>query len=387
MKKVCIVYPPFAKYPNKCYGAVEILVTIIGEENNKQKKIDLTVISANSDEKGTVKLNIVDKILILLYRFFKKVLKLNFFCLNRYYYKVLKKIVKENYDYVIFEAGQVSNYEIFSKKIGKEKMICHVHQDIVEQDNNTKGLSEIYGKFIGVSNFIVNRLQKVYNLEAKNVKVLLNCTTEDDFCEISEQERSFLRQKLTIKQDDFVVLFVGRLLEIKGIYQLIQAIESIHENKIKLLILGSTYSKKDRETEFSKKMKDLIKDFEENIIFTGHVSHEEIYKYYQIANIQVIPTICEEAAGLVAIEGMLCGLPIVATKSGGMIEYIDDKCAKIIEKDEKIIENLKESILELYNDCEKRKMMSEHATNRAKKFTMQKYYDDFVKIMEEWERK
>ncbi len=376
-----MVLPPFMRYPNKKGCAVETLVTIIGEKNEEQKKIDLDILS------GTIQLNFIDKILFLVYRILKK-LKISFLYFHRYYYKIFRKIVKENYDYVIFEAGDLQRYQVICKKlsskIGKEKMIHHMHMVI---EDGQEEIVETFGKFIGVSNFLITDFKEKYEVEDSNLKVLANCTTENEFHTISAEEQNLLRTKLNIEKDDFVVLFVGRLVEDKGIYELVEAIKALHVPRVKLLILGSTFSENSKETKFSKKLKDSIKDFEGNIIFTGHVSHEEIYKYYQIANIQVIPTICEEAAGLVAIEGMLCGLPIIATKSGGMIEYIDDKCAKIIEKDEKIIENLKESILELYNDCEKCKMMSEHAINRAKKFTMQKYYDDFVKIMEEWERK
>lgn len=381
MKKVCMILPGFMKYPNKSGCAVETLVTIMGEKNDELKKVDLEILSKNE----TIKLNKMDEFLFVLYRMLKK-LKINCFYLDRYYYKVLKKVLKENYDYVIFEGGDPKKYEMLcqrmSQKIGKEKMIFHLHQGIEAGDKKT---IETFGKFIGISNFIINDLQKKKPTEDKNVKVLRNCAIETQIKSVSWEEKNSLRKKLNISKDDFVVLFVGRLVEEKGIYELIEAMKMISQKNIKLLILGSTFAENSEETEFSKKLKSSIQNFEERIIFTGYIPHDAIYQYYQIANIQVIPSIWEEPGSLTAIEAMASGLPIIATKSGGMVEYLNEQCAKMIEKDNKIIENLRDAILELYQEKEKCEKMGKSGIERSKNFTTQRYYNDFVKIMEEWE--
>ena len=67
--------------------------------------------------------------------------------------------------------------------------------------------------------------------------------------------------------------------------------------------------------------------------FTGYIENQKLYRYYQSADIQVIPSLWEEAAGLIAIEGMLSGLPLIITKSGGMIEYAPSNVAVWIDRD------------------------------------------------------
>lgn len=385
MKKVCIIMPPFFRYPTKTGGSVQALITILGEKNSEYNEIDLKVLSLKRGETGNISLNILDKILFFIYRVIKKILKKDLFYLDRYYYKIYKTAIKEDFDFIMFEAGDIKKYKRLSDKVGKDKMIFHIHQKINWEE---KELSEIimntFGKFIGVSNFVVQGITDKYNIKEENVKVLRNCTTDDISSHISSDDKINLRNKLNIKEDDFTILFVGSLSEIKGIDKLIRAIQNIENSKIKLLVLGACFPIESGETEFTRKLEKMIQGYEDRIIFTGHISHDEIYKYYQIADIQVIPSIWEEPAGLVAIEGMTNGLPIIATKSGGMVEYLNEDCAKFVDKEKNLEENLENAILNLYNDKEKCKKMSLAGKERAKLYSSQKYYDDFVKIIKEW---
>lgn len=93
----------------------------------------------------------------------------------------------------------------------------------------------------------------------------------------------------------------------------------------------------------------------DRIRFTGYIENAELYQYYQCADMQVVPSMWEEAAGLVAIEGMLSGLPLVVTKSGGLVEYAPKEVAMQIERNG-IVENLKMAIeTVMYNPVERRK--------------------------------
>ena len=99
-----------------------------------------------------------------------------------------------------------------------------------------------------------------------------------------------------------------------------------------------------------------------------------------LADIQVIPSIWQEGAGLVAIEGMAAGLPLIITDSGGMVEYVDDESAIKVPIDEELPQNLARTILELHNDPERRKKMGSAGRCRAQKFSSKVYYRDFVEI-------
>ena len=73
-------------------------------------------------------------------------------------------------------------------------------------------------------------------------------------------------------------------------------------------------------TVYEKKVKELIEKSSNNIIQLGYIKNNELYKYQNIADIAVIPTIIEEAAPLACVENMAAGLPIIITNSGGMPE-------------------------------------------------------------------
>ena len=90
----------------------------------------------------------------------------------------------------------------------------------------------------------------------------------------------------------------------------------------------------------------------------------------------------EEAAGLVILEAMTEGLPLIVTKSGGVTEYIDDTTALIVERDG-IVENLKNAICYLKDNPELRNQMSKNAKIQSKKYGEETYYKNFVKIVYE----
>ena len=90
----------------------------------------------------------------------------------------------------------------------------------------------------------------------------------------------------------------------------------------------------------------------------------------------------EEAAPLVVLESMAEGLPLIATKSGGVVEYVDKDTALLIER-ENVVEELQNAILYLKAHPEIRKRMSEQAKIRSKRYDEATYYRDFVKTIHE----
>lgn len=391
MKKVYMILSPLLPCPDVQGGAIEKLVTNLAKENEKQNLIELNIVSKYNKEaleeskkyKNTnfifTKTDMKYKILLLLYRIFKK-LKIRIFPLNYYYYNAFRNIEKDT-DYIIVEGGNYESYKEFQKYFGKEKMVLHIHQDL----KSTEKLNEIFGKVIGVSQFCIRQ----YNADKDvDTVVLKNGIDLEKFDrELKDTEKFDIRNSFNIKKDDFVILFCGRLIQVKGVLELIKSIKEINDDKIKLLIIGSPNFGAEANSEYAEELKKEAEALKNQIIFTGYIPNEEIYQYCQIADIQAIPSLWEDAAPLTAIEGMASGLPIIATKSGGMVEYIDEKCAEIIEKDEKVVLHLKNAILELYQDKERREKMSIHGKERAKQYSMQKYYEDFAKIIQEWEKK
>ena len=199
---------------------------------------------------------------------------------------------------------------------------------------------------------------------------------------ISTEDRKDMRIKLGLREDDFVVLFVGRLIQLKGILELMQAVLSIQDKRVKLLVIGSANFGKWAFSSYERKIKRLSRQNRDRIIFTGYVDNGEVYRYASAADVQCVPTLVEEAAGLVLLEAMAGGLPLIATKSGGVVEYVDSDTALLIER-ENLVENLKIAILYLKEHPDVRKHMSDIAKIQSKKFDEAVYYQNFAETIQD----
>ena len=171
-------------------------------------------------------------------------------------------------------------------------------------------------------------------------------------------------------------------MEIKGVMELMKAVIELNDQHIKLMIMGSANSGKWAYSSYEKKIKKYADIHKKQIIFTGYVDNSEVYQYASVADIQCVPTLVEEAAGLVLMEAMAEGLPSIVTRSGGVTEYIDESTSLIIDR-KNIVEQLKESILYMKDHPEIRKQMSENAKKRSIQYDEPMYYRNFVKVINE----
>ncbi len=151
-----------------------------------------------------------------------------------------------------------------------------------------------------------------------NVKVIPCGTDVSCFGSISPAAG---RAKLDIKPDEKVILYVGRFDRRKGIETLVRAVGQNkvkqHQN-LKLIIAGgSTPGRKDGAER--ERIEDIVKELnlQDITIFPGRLEHKDLAYYYAAANVCVVPS-HYEPFGLVAIEAMASGTPVVASKVGGL---------------------------------------------------------------------
>lgn len=133
-------------------------------------------------------------------------------------------------------------------------------------------------------------------------------------------------EKIPIKHEiNHLILSVGRLVEQKGIKYLIMSMKYVIKEftNCKLLVCGSGSE--------SVNLKNLTNELElnNNVIFTGHIKHEELPIYYTSADIFVMPSIEthqgeNEGLGIVILEAMACGTPVIGSNVGGIKDIIKD---------------------------------------------------------------
>lgn len=173
------------------------------------------------------------------------------------------------------------------------------------------------------------------------------------------ENKQNLRNKYNLK-NKWILLFIGRLAEKKGVKYLIKALSFIKNSNHILLIIGDGPLKED-----------LIKDtnilnLNKNIKFLGYVSEKEKADYLLLSNILIIPSITTkkgDTEGLPAVimEGVSAGIPIIATDVGGIKDIIkNDVNGVLIE--EKNSKQIAEKINYLINN----KKLKEKLINNAK---------------------
>ncbi|MBI5123480.1 glycosyltransferase family 4 protein [Candidatus Roizmanbacteria bacterium] len=178
---------------------------------------------------------------------------------------------------------------------------------------------------------------------------------------INNNEVSSLRKKIKFKKN--LIGFVGRISEEKGIQYLIETIPLLQKefkNNFGIVLVGPIHVV--GEKKYAQKINRLISKYKKNIIYLGELSEEQLRAFYSIIDVLVLPSVSStEAFGMVQVEAMLCGAPVVAsdlpgvrvpvrlTKMGEITKVKDvsdlaEKITKVIRNKKNYIKDAKEII-------------------------------------------
>lgn len=395
-RTIAIICPSKYPVPATSGGAIETLIEIFLDENEIYKECDFLVYSyfdGNAKEESReykntkfkyIKVNsIFEKVDNFFVRIIRKLFRMN---INPYFLrKVIKDIKEKNIQKVIIEGNK--HYVIPIKKGIKEaKVFLHIHHEAFNDEYNKNiEIADNCDNIITVSEYIKRKTCENEKINKDKVIVLNNCTNINKFNKANyNNEKIELREKYNIRKDEIVILFSGRILEIKGIRELIIAFKKYCKDlNAKLLIVGNAGFGKSVTSEYDNEIINISKEIEDKIIFTGFIKNCEIPKLHSIVDISVVPSIWDDPAPLVVIESMASGIPLIVTNSGGIPEYVNDKCAIIIKRDINIIDSIGKNLLKLINNDEVRIQMGGSARENALKFSTTNYYYNFIKILKE----
>ena len=108
-------------------------------------------------------------------------------------------------------------------------------------------------------------------------------------------------------------LFVGRLVHEKGIEHLLEAWTFLKNQK--LIIVG--------DGPLHDKYKATL-SADSNIVFLGHRERADVLNIIKKSRVVVVPSLCYEGCPMVILEAFSCGIPVIASRLGGMAEIVDD---------------------------------------------------------------
>lgn len=307
-------------------------------------------------------------------------------------WNVIRHIKEKSYDVIV-----CSDFMSPTGMIAIEYMRLHNIPYYLESDGgfpkNGKGLKEIIKKHF-ISNakgyFSTGNIHDDYYLTygadlERIVRYPFSSIKDKQIlsCPISKMEKDSVKKTLGIFEDK-IVLAVGQFIHRKG---------------FDLLLEGARYLSKDvgiyfvggNPTEQYLSLKDKYNL--ENVYFVGFQKPEDLKKYYQIADVFVLPT-REDIWGLVINEAMAYGVPVVTTnKCLAGVELIQaDRNGYLIETEN--IDSLVEAISKIISDKELQNYMAIQNLNKAHLYTVETMADRHLEVfkigrkasIQEWEK-
>lgn len=182
---------------------------------------------------------------------------------------------------------------------------------------------------LAISRDIHDRTLSLMPQTFDKMRLLTNGYNEDIFYP-EEIDRTELLASMGLPYcGENIVLFVGKLTAFKGVGTLLRAAhcyERLAEDEILTLIVGD--GKEREQLEMLSRCLNLKKTR-----FLGHKSQDELRRLYNAADVFVMPS-RREPFGLVALEAMACGLPVVASNEGGMPEFVSREAGTLVSVDD-----------------------------------------------------
>lgn len=234
-----------------------------------------------------------------------------------------------------------------------------------------------------MSNFIKSRLQPIVPSSIP-VDVCHNGIDLQRFeLPIETQKKQELQKRYGISSTDRVITFTGRLVNNKGVKELMLAFEKVaaKHNDAKLLIVGGQSFSNNVKDDYVIDLEFIASRIGNGVIFTGYVDYSEITSYLQLSTIVVVPSTSFEAFSLSILEAMAAGIPVVVSDAGGTLEVIDERSGIVVNRGEGLIDGLSTAIEDLCFDDEKLHKMSVAAKRRSKVFSDKTMYNRFVDLL------
>jgi len=171
---------------------------------------------------------------------------------------------------------------------------------------------------------------------------------------------------------------------LKGVWELLLAFEQVHATlpDARLMIVGGNFGQGPL-SDFESKLATFAAEHHLPVEFIGQVPNEELPGYYRQADLAVFPSICLESFGMVALEAMRCGLPVIASRRPGFEELIAEGETGLIVDDPKDISRLADAILQILNNPALCQNMGFAGYTRSLAYSPQSAADQFLRILTE----
>ena len=275
---------------------------------------------------------------------------------------------KESFDLIhahwILPQGVIA---YFCKKILKIHYIVSIHGSDILTFNNLF-FRKVYEIVLSNADFVTANSSKTAESADRIIK------TNIELIPMGVDLDLFYKDKTNKKNKNPKIIFVGRLIDWKGVGYLLDAIAKV---KIKyptilLEIIGDGSEK----VNLQKRVKEL--KIENNVVFWGSIPNHKLPYFYRSSDIFVIPSIINdngetEGLGTVTLEAMACGIPVIGTDVGGIPDIIKNKVTGFLVE-EKNGEAIADCIIKILGN----KSLRDDMCQNAQKIIVERFSWDVV---------
>lgn len=355
-------------YPlGKIYGGVEAHFYHLAHRIARLKDVELHVIRLGTNNEQFKRDNIQFHILRNLYFHPFNIIRLK------------KAILKINPDVVHVQKSSFP-YIIIAILIRKKyPTLLTVHGLAKKEFEFERGIHYILSRFIckPLEKYVVSKVPNIIVVTPYVKESLCNINTNIYIIPNGVNNEYF---KIKVNEKSNQLLFVGQISPRKGLIDLLKAIKIVIKKipDVKLDIIGNVLTKRYFDTLISYTKTNKL---EETINFVGYLNDKELKQKYSEATLFVFPSY-EESQGIVLLEAMACGIPVVASNIGGIPFVVEDgKTGVLFECGN--VEELAEQITVLLKDEKLRKKMGAAGRERAEEFSWAKIADQTVAVYRE----
>ncbi len=193
-----------------------------------------------------------------------------------------------------------------------------IHDEVQRYINDTEWMLTYEATEVIVnSNYMKSEIQRLFGLPYEKINVVPNGVNLNLYDGV-ERDYNFRRQYAA--DNEKIILYVGRLVYEKGVQNLIAAMPKVlngyHDSKLIIAGKGGMIDE----------LRDEVRrlNIENKVYFTGYLNLEQVTKMYKCADVAVFPS-TYEPFGVVALEGMLSGTPVVVSDIGGLNDIVQHR--------------------------------------------------------------
>ena len=253
----------------------------------------------------------------------------------------------------------------------------------IEGDYRIRGEMEVLresDRIIAATPAEMAQLQWLYQSFGSKIEIIPPGVDLSHFYPIPDDEA---KEYVGVRPCDQLLLFVGRIEPLKGIDTLIKAIAIMREDGIDVclaVIGGETDTSQECENEEMTRLRAIREEIglEDLVAFLGKRDQDTLPYYYSAAEAVVVPS-HYESFGMVALEAMACGTPVVASQVGGLAYLVQDGITGYtVPNDDP--QALAKKLAKILNNPELREEMCINATMFAHEYSWDKVTENVVEV-------